>query len=292
MNLRQLEFFVCIAEEESFTKAAKKLFVSQPNISKSIRQLELELGVELFNRKSRKSTLNRYGQYFYDEIKEILHSLENTERTIKEMVNPFLGTVNLSFIHTLGNTLIPQIIGEYHTQFPDVKFNLLQSSTDVLLDDLLAGGADFCFLMDREFPEGIEYTRLFTEKLYVILPKYHSLAHLKEIDLIDLKNESFINFKPGIGLRNSIDLICHEAGFEPKNIFECQEVGTVAGFVEAGLGVSLIPDVKGIKHYEIVMLPLTNEVHLRNINLAMRNNVFKAPAVEQFHKFLKKKFEI
>lgn len=292
MNIKQLEFFVCIAEEESFTKAAKKKFVSQPNLSKSIHQLEIELGVPLFDRKPRITTLNRYGKYFYNEVKQALTILEDAENIVKEMVDPFSGTINLSFIHTLGNTLIPQIIGEYHSEFPNVKFNFLQSSTDVLLEDLLSGGADFCFLMDREFPEGIKHIRLFTDELFVILPKHHPLSHSEMIDLIDLKNENFVSFKSGIGLRNSIDRICNEAGFEPNTIFECQEVGTVVGFVEQGLGVSLVPKLRGVKHLQIAMIPFSNKVNLRNINLAIRKDTQNPPVVENFYLFLKNKFKI
>jgi len=292
MNLKQLEYFICIAEEENFTNAAKKMFVSQPNLSKSIRLLENDLGVPLFNRKPRTTTLNRYGKYFYTEIKQALNILENAENVVKEMINPFSGTINLSFIHTLGNTLIPQIISEYQSKFPDVKFNLLQSSTDVLLEDLLSGGADFCFLMDREFPEGIEYFQLYSEELFVVLPKNHPLAYLKKIDLIDLKDENFVSFKLGIGLRNSIDRICNEAGFKPNTVFECQEVGTVVGFVEEGLGVSLVPNLKGLKHLQIAMIPFTNKVNLRNINLAIRKQPHNPPVVEQFYHFLQEKFKI
>lgn len=292
MKLKHLEYFMSVAENHNFSKAAEKLFVSQPNISKYIQELERELGVKLFDRYPRKVVLNRYGRYFYKEVKKILHQLENTEKTIKEMVNPFFGTINLSFIHTLGDTLIPQIISEYNSNFPDVKFNLLQGSTDVLLKDLLEGGADFCFLMDREFPDGIKHKKLFSETLYAALPKDHPFSSLTEIDLSLLKNESFINFKLGIGLRNSIDSICKTAGFIPKVKFECQEVGTVAGFVESGLGVSLIPYIKGIDRYNIAVLPLTNKYKTRNINLAFKKDAFFSPSIRQFYMFLNTKFNL
>ncbi|MEV9641076.1 LysR family transcriptional regulator [Mammaliicoccus sciuri] len=292
MNIKQLESFLCVAEEESFTNAAKKMFVSQPNLSKAIIQLETDLGVKLFDRKPRTTTLNKYGEFLYTQVKEALLVLDQAERTVKEMINPHAGTINLSFIHTLGNTLIPQLIGEYRKSFPLVKFNLLQSSTDVLLEDLLLGGADFCFLMDREFPADINHFKLFTEEMFVILPEDHFLANSKTIDLKDMENEEFISFKPGIGLRNTIDKICNEAGFIPNTIFECQEVATVAGFVEEGLGVSLVPKLKGLENFSIKIIPISNKAHFRNINLAMRDDAYRPPAVENFLLFLKEKFTI
>src|SRR5699024_12252216 len=99
-----------------------KLFVSQPNISKYIQELERELGVKLFDRYPSKVVLNRYGRYFYKEVKKILHQLANTQKTIKEMANPFLGTINLSFTPPLGATLTPQLITEYNSNLPDLKF--------------------------------------------------------------------------------------------------------------------------------------------------------------------------
>lgn len=292
MNLKQLEYFISVANEESFSKASKKLYVSQPNISKSIQSLEESIGVKLFDRYPRKVMLNRFGEYFYNEVKKAIDILNKSEDTIKEMVDPFSGTINLSFIHTLGGSLVPSIISEYNLLYPNVQFHLFQGSTDVLLDNLLSGGADFCFLMDRKFPPEIKYQKLFSETLYAALPKNHPLANLQTIDLKALKNEHFINFKFGIGLRNSIDTICRNAGFNPEIKFECQEVGTVAGFVEAGLGVSLIPKLKGISSYEIVLIPVRNRVKTRNINLAFRTDSYKSPAVNQFHNFLKKKFNI
>ncbi|PIC94592.1 LysR family transcriptional regulator [Sporosarcina sp. P26b] len=292
MNIKQLEYFICVAEEESFTNASKIMFVSQPNLSKSISQLENELGVKLFDRKPRLTKLNKYGEYYYKRVKEAFLLLNEAENTVKEMINPHAGTINLSFVHTLGNTFIPQMIGEYRKKFPDIKFNLLQSSTDVLLEDLLTGGADFCFLMDREFPNGISHFKLFAEEMFVILPNDHHLKDNKTINLRDLEHEEFISFKTGIGLRNTIDKICNEAGFQPNTIFECQEVATVAGFVEEGLGVSLVPKLKGLENLSIKIIPILNKAHLRNINLAIRDDAYRPPAVVNFYQFLKEKFSI
>lgn len=290
MNLRHLEYFIAVVEEENFSRAAKKLYVSQPNISKAIQQLENDLGVALFDRMPRQVKLNRYGKYFYNEVTQVMESLNNAEHSIRELINPYKGTIKLSFIHSLGSTLIPDIIKEFKEKYPDVTFNLSQNSTDVLLEDLIDGDVDFCFLMDREFPESIEHVKLFNEKIYVILPKSHPLANEKEVNLIDLKNDPFITFKPRIGLRNSMDLICQKAGFNPNVAFECQEVDTVVGFVEKELGVALVPKIKAIDSYDVSILSIKNEFKHRNINLAMRKDLYKSPIVLNFYNYLKEKF--
>lgn len=279
-------------EEENFSRAAEKLFTSQPNISKGIQQLENDLGVQLFNRKPRKVILNQYGRYFYKHIVKALNALDNAEQSIKEFVSPDKGVINLSFIHSLGSTLIPELIKEFQETYPHVQFNLSQNSTDRLLENLIRGEADFCFLMDREFPETIEYIKLFEEMIYIILPLNHELAEQDKINLIDLKDNSFISFKIGIGLRNSMDLICEKAGFRPNIKFECQEVDTVVGFVESGLGVALVPRIKGIESYNIKIKLLENKFKHRNVNLAMRKGTFKSPVVLNFYDYLSTKFDI
>lgn len=292
INLKHLEFFIAVVEEENFSRAAEKLFTSQPNISKGIQQLEKDIGVQLFNRKPRKVILNQYGKYFYKHIVTALAALDNAETSIKEFVSPDKGVINLSFIHSLGSTLIPELIKEFQEIYPHVQFNLLQSSTDLLLENLIRGEADFCFLMDREFPETIEYIKLFEEMIYVILPFNHRLAEQEKINLIDLKSDAFITFKLGIGLRNSMDLICEKAGFTPNIKFECQEVDTVVGFVESGLGVALVPKIKGIDSYNIKIKLLENKFKHRNVNLAMRKGISKSPAVLNFYNYLRTKFDI
>lgn len=291
MNLKHLEFFIAVVEEENFSRAADKLFTSQPNISKGIQQLESDIGIQLFDRQPRKVVLNRYGKFFYKHIVKALTELDNAEKAIKEFIDPDKGVINLSFIHSLGSTLIPELIHEYQQIYPNVHFNLLQGSTDVLLDDLINGETDFCFLMDREFPPTVEHIKLFEEMINIILPINHRLASKEKIDLIDLKDDPFISFKLGIGLRNSMDLICEKAGFSPKIRFECQEVDTVVGFVESGLGVALVPRIKGIESYHIKIKLLQNKFKHRNVNLAMRKNVFQSPIVLNFYEYLANKFK-
>lgn len=114
---KQLEYFRKVAETESFTKAAEQLFISQPALSRSIKFLENELGVPLFERKGRILKLNHYGEIFLEKVEESISALEEGKTLLKELVDPFTGTIRISFIHTLGNNLVPELISKFQKKY-------------------------------------------------------------------------------------------------------------------------------------------------------------------------------
>lgn len=286
MLYRQLEYFCIVAETENFTEAAEKLFISQPALSRSIANLENDLGVPLFDRKGRSVQLNRYGRFFLEKVHSSLSLIKEGKRQLQEMVDPLCGTVRLSFIHTLGNSLIPELIHNYKKFYPSVDIMLFQETTNVLMDQLNSGEIDLCFIMDADFPPEIHYEPIFEEELFVIVPKTHHLANEKEIDLKQIANEPFIGFKKGVGLRAVTDKYCKEAGFTPNLTFESQQVGTISGLVSVGLGVSLVPKNRGMEQYEVVLLPVANTKCTRVINIAWKKDIYVPEVVKLFKKFV------
>ncbi|MEB1808651.1 MAG: LysR family transcriptional regulator [Bacillaceae bacterium] len=291
MEWQQLEYFQKVAQVEHFTRAAEELFISQPALSRSIARLEKDLGVPLFERSGRTVKLNRYGRMFLSKVNESLQLIEDGKQELTDIVHPDHGQIALSFLHTLGSHLVPDLIGQYRKTFPHVKFQLFQSTADVLIEQLTTGEVDLCLTSAPVQTTGFHWEKLFSEQLYIIVPKSHRLAGRKGIKLEEIADEPFIGFKEGVGLRTITDQLCQDAGFTANITFEGQEVSTVNGLVSAGLGVSLIPERKGLDETEVSKIEVLDYECTRSIGIAWVESRYIPQVVQQFKGFVSEQFK-
>ncbi|EPY06695.1 LysR family transcriptional regulator [Paenibacillus sp. E194] len=244
MELRQLHYFVKVAQKEHVTQAAEELHVAQSAVSRQIHQLEEELGVKLFLQKGRNLQLTPVGQLFCKRAEEILKDLERSIQEVQEFMDPELGEVRIGFPHSLGVHLIPSIVAEFRKRHPNVKFRFKQGMYPSLIRDIVSGEVDLAFI--SPFPKECEHVTgeiVLTEELFAILPPNHPLSNEQEITLPQLKEDTFVLFSPGYSLRPIVWDACIEAGFTPRIGFEGEETETIRGLVAAGMGVSLLPDM-------------------------------------------------
>ncbi|MGD8190727.1 LysR family transcriptional regulator [Brevibacillus ginsengisoli] len=286
MEWQQLEYFQTVARLQHMTLAAQSLSISQPALSRSIARLENELGVPLFERSGRSIVLNRYGRLFLKRVNRIMHEYSEGKQEIEDLIHPEHGEVSLGFLHTLGVQFIPDLIRSFRCLYPEIRFQLHQNGTQILLDQLASGEIDLCMaaLQDTKLP--IQWTELISEELFVIVPKDHRLARSKQILLEEIRNEPLISFKKGYGLRKIMDDLLLEAGISPVIRFEGEEVHTIAGLVAAGLGVAILPDTKGLDLSGISLLSVQRPVCRRVIGIARLEGRYLSPAVEQFQQFV------
>ncbi|QAY66403.1 LysR family transcriptional regulator [Paenibacillus protaetiae] len=294
MELRQLYYFVKVAKKEHVTQAAEELHVAQSAVSRQIHQLEEELNVKLFLQKGRNLQLTPVGQLFLKRAEVILADLERAVVEIHEFLDPEKGEIRLGFPHSLGVSVIPQVVASFRKLHPNVKFRFRQGMYPSLIRDMLKGEIDLAFI--SPFPEQYEALGgevLLTEELYAVLPPNHPLAYEEAIHLSQLRDEVFVLFSEGYSLRPIVWEACQEAGFTPKIAFEGEETETISGLVAAGMGVSLLPEMAlhqyGALHPAKVRL-LSPKV-TRTIGLIHRSNE-KLPLVAKvFHSFLLQYFE-
>lgn len=294
MELRQLYYFVRVARKEHVTKAAEELHVAQSAVSRQIHQLEEELGVKLFAQKGRNLQLTPVGQLFLKRAEVILSDLERAVIEIHEFLDPEKGEIRLGFPHSLGTSLIPQVVAAFRKQHPNVKFRFKQGMYPSLIRDMVKGEIDLAFI--SPFPDDHEFVCgevVLTEELYAILPPGHHLSLKESIELNELENETFVLFSEGYSLRPIVWEACREAGFTPKIGFEGEETDTIRGLVAAGMGVSLLPEMA--LHYTGPLQPakvrVTNPHVTRTIGLIQRSNE-KLPLVAKvFHGFLIRYFQ-
>lgn len=286
MEWQQLEYFQTIAHIQHMTRAAEILSISQPALSRSVARLEAELGVPLFERRGRSIILNRYGRLFLKRVNRIMKEFQEGKQEIKDLLDPEHGEVTLGFLHTLGSEVIPDLIGSFRADFPKVSFQLNQNNSYSLLKQLELGEFDLCLVTPPGEKDEIQWIKLWSEELYVIVPHGHPLENRESILLNEIGNESFISVKKGNALRQITDQLCHDAGVVPRIMFEGEELHTIAGFVASGLGVSLIPDMKDIDQSKISRIRVSWPKCERAIGIAWMEGRYLSSAAKQFKEFV------
>lgn len=287
LEIQQLQYFKAVAAMQHMTNAAEKLNISQPALSKSIANMEQQLGVELFDRQGRSIVLNRYGLHFLESVDIILAEYSKVLEEFAEITKPGFGEVSFGFIHTLGMKVVPELMAKASQQYPNMQFTLTQSTSLRLLNLLEAGDIDLCLSQKIESKIlNIHWTELWTEELFVIVPENHRLAAKDYIKLVDIKDDPFISIKRGNSLRQMVDTLFESVGITTNTTFSAEEMHTVAGFVAAGLGVSLIPHIQGLDQFNVKKLRVVDPLCYRKIGLSTVQNRYTSPAVHDFHKFL------
>lgn len=286
LEWQQLEYFQTVARVQHMTRAAEILSISQPALSRSIARLEAELGVPLFERQGRSIILNRYGRLFLKRVNRIIKEFNEGKQELKDLLDPGYGVVSLGFLHTLGPEVIPNLIGAFRTRYPKVKFQLNQNNSYSLIKQIELGEFDLCLITPPETKLEIQWVKLWSEELFVIVPAGHPLENRESIMLTELADESFIFVKKGNALRQITDQVCQEAEIDPKIVFEGEELHTIAGLVASGLGVSLIPDIKDLDPNKIARIRVRWPKCERAIGIAWVEERYLSPSVKQFKDFV------
>lgn len=244
MELRQLEYFLAVAQEGNATRAARRLFTTQPSLSRQIQKLEEELGAPLFDRTRRGMRLTAVGRTFLDYVERGFNQFEAGRQAVRDLLGPEHGHVRMAFLPAVGADLLPEALAAFRARYPGVQFTLRQSTTLETLQWLEAGEVELCIataLPYRRADDRLAYLPLLVEPLYVALPPEHRLAAAETLALADLADEPFVLVRRGSGLRGVIEAACQQQGFLPAVAVEGGDLATVRGLVAAGLGVSLLP---------------------------------------------------
>lgn len=234
MEFQQLEQFRVLARVQHVTKAADELYVSQPALSQSIKRLEDELGVPLFDRPGRQIRLNSFGQAFLARVEQAFFALGEGQRQARDMAGGDAGEVSLasSALHWLADPLQAFLSGH-----PAVQLRLFQISVPEMQQKLEAGTLDFGITPAPLTASGFQWRCLLTEEVSLLVPETHCMAGLESIPLGRLASEPMLFGRPGCYLRDLMGPVCREAGFVPRIVCEVDEAA-VADLVKAGIGVA------------------------------------------------------
>jgi DNA-binding transcriptional LysR family regulator len=272
MELRHLKYFVVVAEERHFTRAAERLGIGQPPLSLQIQRLEREIGATLFRRLSRGVELTEAGVLLLDSARHILALVDRTCTDVQRLSRGEIGHMRVGFAGaTYFQPLLPAIIREYRTRRPDVVLSPEQSNTPSLVAGLLEGRVDAAFIRPPiESAEELDVELLVREDMMVVLPHSHPLVSLSA-----LAEETFLLFPRAIGegLYDAITSACQRAGFLPRLGQEAPQIVSIAPLVGAGFGVSIVPrSTTQIQMEEVVYLPIAGNAPKAPISLAWRRH--------------------
>ncbi len=266
MDFRHFRYFVAVAEELHFARAAERLGIAQPALSQQIRSLEERMGVRLFDRAHRRVELTEAGAVFLVEVRVALESAEKAVRVAQDVARGASGTIDIGFVGSIMyEPRFPVLLKDYRDARPDVRLLLHEMAPLLQIEQVAAQHLDIAIVrspLPAVLPEGLESFVLASQRLVVVLPRDHRLAEAQDLQLADLSGDSFLSFDdpPGVGLGHAVLSLCREAGFEPDICLRVSEIGTLISLVAAGHGVSLMPAT--VAHLQ---LPGVRYVPLRDI---------------------------
>ncbi|WP_060722170.1 LysR family transcriptional regulator [Pseudonocardia sp. EC080625-04] len=260
-----LHRFVAVAQDGHLTRAAERIGVPQPTVSRAIARLEDELGVALFRRVGRGLRLTPAGRTLLPRAEAALAELTAAAAELAGDADPRTGRVAFAFLGTLGTEVVPRILRGFREAHPGVRIELVQSRHAVLLDRVREGTVDLALTSPLPDEPGLTSTGLAEEELRLVVPAGHRLSRRVDVDLAEVADEPFLLFARGYGLHGTVEAWCEEAGFRPRRAFEGGETATLRGLAGAGLGVALLP--RGPDAPGVVQLPVRSPRTVRTLGM-------------------------
>jgi len=283
VDFRQLQYFVTVAEELHFGRAADRLQTTQPALSKQIASLENMLGVQLLARTKRTVELTHTGQTFLQQARQLLLQKETAIQLTRHTGDGDIGHLDIGFTTTATQTVLPPLLRDFLQCYPKVDVDLLELATEAQVMALNQGTLDLAFLHPPIDPRGLQVHPILKENFMAVLPPQHPLGHYDTLPLEALAHEPFIIHPrhEGPTLYDGFLQVCQMAGFQPQIVKESISLQTRLCFVAAGLGISFVSD-----HFQflvgdnVICRPLENcPIHLefgaawrqRSTNPALHN---------------------
>lgn len=239
MELYQLGYFIEIARQRSFTRAAGRLHMAQPALSQQMKNLETELGTPLFNRGRKEVQLTAAGKAFLPRAEGLLTQAEAAKAIVSDVAHLRGGKLTIAAIPSVSASLLPEVIQIFSQQHDQVALHLIEDSSERVADCVESGRADIGFLQLPASKAAFKSQTLLTEPFVLLVGKRHALAGQKTVLLRQLSAESFIFYKGRA--RDTALESCRKAGFEPHIVCESGELGTVRALVATGLGLAIVP---------------------------------------------------
>lgn len=284
MELRHLHYFIAVAEELHFSRAAERLRISQPPLSQQIRSLEDELSVKLFERTKRQVRLTEAGKVFLERSYLVLAQLEQAIEVTQRIGRGEVGRLEIGFVGSATYTVLPNILSVFRKQFPAVELRLHELTTAQQIQALYHKQVDVGIVRSAVIEPGLSVECILQESLVLALPETHLLSAQAKVSLSTLKDELFILFPAKMGpiFYEQIIHICQQAGFHPKVAQEAVQMQTIIGLVAAGLGIAFVPaSLQNFHRSGVIYRPLQEQTPKTGLYLAWRQHD-SSPVIRAF----------
>ena len=284
MEIRHLRYFLAVAEELNFSRAAEKLNIAQPPLSQQIRQLEAELGAHLIHRETRPVTLTEAGRFFCDRAKNLVFQFDQLRLDTQKLGRAEEGSLSIGFVGSATCEVLPKVLKHFRSDYPGIELTLLEMAALEQKQALIDRRINVGFMRPSVEDAIIKTEPLLDEAIILACPTEHPFSSKDSVALSKLAGEPVISFprvpEPSFGAY--LTDLCRKAGFEPKIVQETGEVNTALSLVAGGIGISLMPaSIKAITRAGVVYVPLKKPVPTTVINVAYRRDD-TSPALKAF----------
>lgn len=294
MTLTELRYIIAVAREKHFGRAAEACFVSQPTLSVSIKKLESELGIVIFERGGSEISLTPIGENIVQQAQRVLDAANQIKEIADQGRDPLRGALRLGVIYTIGPYLLPRIIKSMIDRYPEMPLILQENFTVRLLEMMRTGEIDVAVLAEPFDTTGLDTLPLYDEDFVVAVPRQHSWAKKQQIASIDLKQETMLLLGVGHCFRDQVLEVCPEAARFAANsagiqkTFEGSSLETIRHMVAEGLGITVLPRMSISMDDDSLLkfIPFASPVPNRRIVLAWRKSFSRDRAIDALHKVI------
>ena len=258
MTLLQLQYFKTLARVLHYTHAAAELHIAQPSLSYSIKELEKELGVKLFEKDSRHIRLTIYGEQFLPYAEQALAMLDEGVGVLRQISNSAQQIVRLGYFHSISASLIPAAMMGIYGQEKNrsVRFQFTEAPSFDLFQMLKRGEIDLAFCLHQD--EELESVTIMRQPLYLAVPEHHPLAKRESVCFEDFAREPIVMLDKPSSLRTQLDQVYAQHGLAPNVVFEVRECNAALQYVALRFGVSVLPQVPAMENEKVVVIPVSD----------------------------------
>ena len=288
MNIRDLKYLVALSKYQHFGKAAEACFVSQPALSMQIKKLETDLGVKLLERSNKSVLLTPIGIAITEKAQHLLEQADEIYALAKLAENPYGGELKIGIIPTLAPYLLPLLMPALASQFPSVRFYLVEEQTALLIPKLKAGTLDAAFLALPVLESALTHSVLFEEEFLLAVPAKHPLSRRKTVKQHDLDQQHVLLLEEGHCMRGQTLDICHKINASEMQNFRATSLETLRHMVASGNGITLMPKLAQQTNDNIVYLPFSSPKPSRTIGLYWRVSSTRKLLLEEVSTYIKK----
>ena len=289
MELRQLEYFMAVARERHFTRAADSIPISQPTLSQQIRSLESELGTPLFDRLGKQVDLTEAGQVLLRYASRILQEAKEAKEAIAELQGLQRGALTVGAVQTISAYLLPIVAGQFKLNHPTLSLSLETLHAEEIYAGLRQNTLDLGLCYMPESYDELEGEPLFQEELVLVVHRQHPLASSTVMTMAELATHPLVLLKPCVGnglcVRKKIEAAFFDAGVSPLVGLELNSIESAKAAVKAGLGISLFPEIYALgvgADPELRQIRLIDPTPRREIALVWRKGKFRSSAASAF----------
>ena len=286
MELHQLRYFIAVADEGNFSRAAAKVRVAQPSLSQQIRKLEAEIGQPLFDRLPRSVVLTEAGRCLLDYARQILASIGDAQRCVDELKGKIAGDVAVGAIPTIAPYVLPELVVTFQKHYPDVTLHIVEDVTAGITRRIEAGELDVALASTCRPSPTLRRESIGNEPLLLLVPEGHALAKKTLAEFDDLKSQRFLLLHEMHCLSQQVHHLLESRRLHPEVALAGSQLSTIANMVAAGIGLSIVPQMM-VKHHATpgcVSLPFAPPVPERELNLLYNPLRFQSKAAAAFRK--------